>query len=119
MHLVIPPLLLCCLLYSSPVVAQPTLDAPPTAQDSQDEEAEAPESETVPELPPDATLDSFAGEEEKEAETEDQGQGETSWERMHAEREPEVTQPASEEPPETFSPLVLWRMLRSLWGTEE
>lgn len=117
MHRLIPPLLLSYLFLSSPVVAQLAPDTPSAVQEDTNENGETLESETFPELPPDATLDSLAGEEGQESE--DQGQGETSWERMRTEREPEVSPPASEEPPETFSPLVLWRMLRSLWGTEE
>jgi hypothetical protein len=107
MRRLILPLLLCGLLLCSPVLAQ----SPPSPQAApQNESPESPEEEeTFPDIPAD---DAPAGALEDEKDT---GQGETSWERMKSEREPEVTPPPSEEPPETFSPLVLWRMLRSIW----
>lgn len=108
MHRLILPLLLCGFLLYSPVLAQ-SVPSPQAAP--QDESPESPEEETFPEIP---SSDAPTGAVEDEEET-DQGQGKTSWERMKAEREPEATPPASEEPPETFSPLVLWRMLRSIW----
>ena len=38
--------------------------------------------------------------------------GETSWERLNAERKAEAEQPAKEAAPKTLSPLQLWRLWR-------
>lgn len=38
--------------------------------------------------------------------------GETSWERLNAERDAEETELRSKEPPEGLTPLQLWRLLR-------
>lgn len=105
MRRLIPPLLCCCLLLAAPVVAQSV----PTPQD---ESQEPSESETFPEIPADDTLGETADGEEKA----DHGQGETSWEQLNAEREPEVSPSPAEELPDTFSPLLVWRMFRSLWS---
>jgi len=38
--------------------------------------------------------------------------GETSWERLNAERNAEEAAPAKEDAPKSLSPLQMWRMLR-------
>jgi hypothetical protein len=70
----------------------------------------APEDALQP--PADNEADSVTNTEEDSA----QGRAETSWERLNAERQAESDASPSEEPPNTFNPLILWRMLRSaLW----
>jgi hypothetical protein len=112
MRRIIPTLLFCCLFLSSLVGAQ---SAPTTPSAIESEAVEPSETEAVPEFPSDDVPNNAVdGEEEA-----DQGQGETSWERMNAERQPDVAPSPAEEPPSTFSPLVLWRMLRSVWSKDE
>jgi hypothetical protein len=111
MRRLIPLLLFCSLFLYSPVVTQA---APSTHATPQDDSAEPSEEETSPELPSDDAPDSAANNEEDT----DDGQGKTSWERLNAERQPEVAPSPAEEPPDTFSPLVLWRMIRGLWSKD-
>ena len=51
--------------------------------------------------------------EAEEVEEDDEGRGETSWERLHTERSDELEPPAAETTPKSLTPLDLWRML---WG---
>lgn len=55
----------------------------------------------------------------QEPASEEREPGETSWERLAAEREPAFTNPHSEEAPQTLSPLRLWRWFRGEKGGEE
>jgi len=49
---------------------------------------------------------------QKADETEEHEPGETSWERLNAERNAEVEAPAKEGAPQSLSPWQLWRLLR-------
>jgi hypothetical protein len=70
------------------------------------------EPEDSLQLPADTEADGGINNEEDS----DQGRAETSWERLNAERQAESDAAPAEEPPNTFNPLILWRMLRSaLW----
>jgi hypothetical protein len=109
MRRLIPLLMFACLFFSSPVVVQSTSTSQPAPQDDSQEPTE---EENFPGIPAD---DTTSGEAPNEDDA-DKGQGETSWERMNAERQSEVTDSPAEEPPDTFSPLVLWRMIRGLWS---
>ena len=51
--------------------------------------------------------------EEEESDEDDEGRGETSWERLHTERSDELEHPEAEETPKSITPLDLWRMLWS------
>ena len=110
-------LLYCCLLLVSPGSTWSASNPPATAQGKPQAAEEAADTDAAQDTLP---ADPFAGtadEEEKAKET-DQGAGETSWERLNSEREPEVAPSSEEEPPETFSPLLVWRMIRRLWSKE-
>lgn len=111
MRRLILPLLCCCLLLAGPVTAQTAPAQQPAPEDDTQEPSEA---DTFPEIPADDAPSETADDQENA----DQSQGETSWEQLNAEREPEVTPSPAEEPPETFSPLVLWRMIRGLWSKD-
>jgi len=57
--------------------------------------------------------------EEEESEEDDEGRGETSWERLHTERGDAVEHPEAEGTPKRITPLDLWRMLWSRLTKEE
>jgi hypothetical protein len=109
MRRLIPPLLCCCLLLQSSRIVHA---APSPPAESQGDTPATLEAEDSLQLPADDEPDSAAN---NEADS-DHGQAETSWERLNAERQEEQGTPPAEEPPNTFSPLVIWRMLRNaLW----
>jgi len=49
----------------------------------------------------------------EESEEDEEGRGETSWERLHTEHSDEFEAPTAETTPTSLTPLDLWRML---WG---
>lgn len=100
---------LLSLLLTIPTFAQV---APPSgsAEDTPDTEQQEEEQPTLPNMD-----ESSEGSDESA----EQGRGETSWERMNAEREAEVEPAPKEEPPESFSPVQVWRMILGLFRKDE
>ena len=105
-------LLFCSLLFGNPGIVQSAPSPQP--------ESTTPNPETEEPAPslqlPNEDESSAATDEEKES---DKGQAETSWERLNAERQADMETSPAEEPPNSFNPVVLWRMLRSFFRNEE
>jgi hypothetical protein len=55
----------------------------------------------------------------EENDEDDEGRGETSWERLHTERSDEIEPPESEKTPKSLTPLDVWRMLWSKFKKDE
>lgn len=104
MHLIIAPSLLFLLLIHPPAWAQ---TSSPGAFDSNlgswtwGKQQEPPRTEV------------------EETDEDDEGRGETSWERLHAERDNELEYSESEKPPKSLTPLDVWRMLWSKFKKDE
>lgn len=99
MHLMIVPALLLSLLIHSSVFAQSS--SPGSFNDNLGSWTWGKQKETP-------------SNEFEESDDNDEGRGETSWERLHAERSDEIEHPDSEKPPTSLTPLDVWRMI---WGT--
>ena len=108
----LPLLLLSTLLFSNSGVVQ---SAPSPRPEAPSNNPATEESEPSLQLP-NGDEPTTATDEEKES---DKGQAETSWERLKAEREAEMETPPAKEPPDSFNPSVLWRMLRSFFRDDE
>jgi hypothetical protein len=54
-----------------------------------------------------------------EEEEEEHEPGETSWERLDAERKADIATPPQQEAPQSLSPLQLWRLLRGKHDSED
>ena len=98
MHLIIVPALLLSLLVQSLVFAQSS--SPGSFNDNLGSWTWGKQKETP-------------SDEIEENDEDDEGRGETAWERLHAEQSNEIEHPESENPPTSLTPLDVWRML---WG---
>lgn len=104
MYLTLVPALLLCLLVQTPVFAQ----------------SSSPGSF-------DGNLGSWTWGKQKEPPSDEveendegnEGRGETSWERLHTERNDEIEPPESEKTPKSLTPLDVWRMLWSKFKKDE
>jgi hypothetical protein len=72
-------------------------------------------AQTAPYATPDGNLGSWSWDKsrpKKSEESEERELGETSWERLNAERDADKLAPPREEVPKTLTPLQMWRLFR-------